>query len=162
MWTTVLVITLYMCVWCIHGHIQQFIQHNFYFRKLQAIRSAPVCGATCGIHVFAGFVDKLFGHFRPAIRYGTLPRGWQNLYEMLPIYSSSIYYKDCDPPRRVPATIWRNLWQQNTHQHAAAIQVRALDTALWSVVEDMKTISLWWQMSTRWHMMSEKRLSILG
>ena len=27
-----------------------------------------------------------------------------------------------------------------THQHTAAIQVRALDTALRSVVEDMKTI----------------------
>ena len=27
------------------------------------------------MHVFADFVDNFFGHFRPAIRYGTLPRG---------------------------------------------------------------------------------------
>ena len=44
----------------------------FYFRKLQAPRSAAVCGVTCGMHVFAGFVDKIFVHFRPAIRYGTM------------------------------------------------------------------------------------------
>ena len=47
------------------------------------------------------------------------------------------------------------------HQHAAAIQVRALDTALRSVVEDMKMILKWLEMYTRWHMMSEKQLSIL-
>ena len=31
-----------------------------------------------------------------------------------------------------------------------------------SVVEDIKTISKLWEMSTRWHMMSEKQLSILA
>ena len=30
----------------------------FYFRKLQARRSTLVCGATCGMHMFTGFVDK--------------------------------------------------------------------------------------------------------
>ena len=53
------------------------------FRKLQAPHSALVCGTMCGMHVFAGFVDKFFGHFRPEIRYGTLPRGSQNFYKML-------------------------------------------------------------------------------
>ena len=64
-----------------------------YFRKLQAPRSALVCGATCGMHVFAGFVDKIFGHFRPEIGYGARQSGSRNLYKMLPIYSSSIWQK---------------------------------------------------------------------
>ena len=64
-----------------------------YFRKLQAPRSALVCGATCGMHVFAGFVDKFFGHFRPEIGYGARQSGSRNLYKMLPIYSSSIWQK---------------------------------------------------------------------
>ena len=49
---------------------------------------------------FAGFVDKFFGHFRPEIPYGALPRGSQNSYKMLPIYSSSIWHKALNPPRR--------------------------------------------------------------
>ena len=64
----------------------------FYLRTLQAPHSAPVCGTTCGMHVSAGF-DKIFGHFRPEIRYGTLPRGSRDLYEMLPMYSYSIWHK---------------------------------------------------------------------
>ena len=52
-----------------------------YFRKLQAPRSALVCGATCGMHVFAGFVDKFFGHFRPEIGYGARQSGSRNLYK---------------------------------------------------------------------------------
>ena len=34
MWTTALVITLYSIVWCIPGHIQWFMQHNFLFPKV--------------------------------------------------------------------------------------------------------------------------------
>ena len=34
MWTTVLIITLYSSVWCIHGHIHWFMQHNFLFPKV--------------------------------------------------------------------------------------------------------------------------------
>ena len=67
-----------------------------YFRKLQAPRSALVCGATCGMHVFAGFVDKFFGHFRPEIGYSARQSGSRNLYKMLPIYSSSIWHKAFD------------------------------------------------------------------
>ena len=122
MWTTVLVITLYNSIWFIHGHIcNDLYNTSFYFRKLQAPRSALtlVCGATCGMHVFDVFVDKFFGHFRLEIRYGTLPRGSQNAYKMLPTYSSSIWHKAFDPPRRVPASIWRNPWQQN-HSLAAS------------------------------------------
>ena len=70
-----------------------------YFRKLQAPRSALVCGATCGMHVFASFVDKFFGHFRPEIGYDARQSGSRNLYLMLPIYSSSIWHKAFDPPR---------------------------------------------------------------
>ena len=70
----------------------------FYFRKLQAPRSALVCGATCGMHVFANFVDKFFGLFRPEIRYGALDRGSWNWYKMLLIHSSSIWHKAFDPP----------------------------------------------------------------
>ena len=98
MWTTVLVITLYSSVWCIHGHIQWFMQYNFLFPKVTSPRSALVYGATCGMHVFPGFVDNFFGHFRPEIGYGALPRGSRNSYKMLPIYSSSIWHKAFDPP----------------------------------------------------------------
>ena len=115
----------------------------FYFPKLQPPRSVPVCGPTSGMHMFAGFVDKICGHFRPAICYGTLPRRSGDLYEMLPIYSSSIWHKALDPPCRVPATIWQNPWQQK-HSPACCSNSGpcddALDTALRSVVEDMKTI----------------------
>ena len=72
-----------------------------YFRKLQAPRSALVGGATCGMHVFPGFVDKFFGHFRPEIGYGARQSGSRNLYKMLPIYSSSIWHKAFDPLRLV-------------------------------------------------------------
>ena len=82
MWTTVLVITLYSSVWCIHGHIQWFMPHNLLFPKV------------------AGFVDKFFGHFRPEIGYGARQSGSRNLYKMLPIYSSSIWHKAFDPPCR--------------------------------------------------------------
>ena len=89
------------------GTYNDFCNIIFYFRKLQAPRSALVCGAPCGMHVFAGSVDKFFGHFRPEIRYGALPRGSRNSYIMLPIYSSSIWHKAFDPSRRTPSTIWR-------------------------------------------------------
>ena len=39
-----------------------------------------------------------------------------------------------------PSTIWRNPDSKITHRYTAANQVRAPDTALQSVVEDMKTI----------------------
>ena len=133
-----------------------------YFRKLQAPRSALVCGATCGMHVFAGFVDKFFGHFRPEIGYSARQSASRNLYKMLPIYSSSIWHKAFDAP--CLADIY-NLTKSPTAKSLTGtlqrIRSRARDTALQSVVEDMKTILYWWEMPTRWHMMSEKQLSIL-
>ena len=51
------------------------------------------------VMVFAGFVDKFFGHFRPEIGYGARQSESRNLYKMLPIYSSSIWHKAFDPPR---------------------------------------------------------------
>ena len=96
MWTTVLVITLYSSVWCIHGHIQWFMPHNLLFPK---VASPSQCASLWrGMHVFAGFVDKFFGHFRPEIGYGARQSGSWNLYKMLPIYSSSIWHKAFDPP----------------------------------------------------------------
>ena len=70
----VLVITLYNSVWCIHWHIQRFMQHNFLFLKV----ARP---SMCSMHVFAGFVDNFFRHFRPEICCGTQPRGSRNLLQ---------------------------------------------------------------------------------
>ena len=100
MWTTVLVITLYSSVWCIHGHIQWFMQHNFLFPKV----ASPLQCASLRRDVRHARVRwlcwQIVWHFRPEIRYGALPRGSPNLYKMLPIYSSSIWHKAFDPPRR--------------------------------------------------------------
>ena len=119
MWTTVLVITLYNSVWCIHGHIQWFMQHNFLFSKVASpsqcanwwrdTRHARVRWLCC----------NFFGHFRPEIRYGALPRGSQNLYKMLPIYSSFIWHKAFDPPRRTPSY---NLTKSPTAKSLTGIQ----------------------------------------
>ena len=78
--------------------------------KLQPPRSVPVCG----MRVFAGFVVKIFGHFRPAIRYGSPmdPFGSRDLHDLLPIYSCSIWHKAFDLKCRVLARIWRNPQQQ--------------------------------------------------
>ena len=118
--------------------IRCFMQHNFLFPK---VASPSQCASlrhdvghcTCSLALLPFFS----GHFRHAIRYGSLSRRPRNLYKILPIYSSSIWHKTFDPPHRVPATIWRNPRQQN---HSPAMQVRAPDTALPSVVEDIKTI----------------------
>ena len=72
----------------------------FYFRELQAPRSLLVCGVTCGNARVRWLCWQFFGHFMPEIRYGTLPRGSQNSYKMLPIYSSSTWHKASEPPRR--------------------------------------------------------------
>ena len=60
-----------------------------------------------------------------------------------------------------PSTIWRIPRHQNHSQVYCSESGPRPDTALQSVVEDVKTISWWWRMSTRWHMMSKKQLSIL-
>ena len=114
----------------------------FYLQMLQAPHSTPVCGMMCGMHVSFGFVDKISRHIRPETRYGTLPRGSRDLYEMLPICIhipyDAIFWPTmqgtCQPQSDEISD------SENTHQHAAAIQVGAPDTALQSVVEDMKTI----------------------
>ena len=159
-------------------------KYKYVFDPSPACRSGPVCG----MHVFAGFVDKTFEYFRPAIcrhrenfwafarprtdfclillilnmvihRTFTGPTHLLSLvsfgvseYAMAPclagceiytkcIYSSSIWHKAFDPTCRVPATTWQNPWQQkHSPAHCSNSQVRALDTALRSMVEDMKTI----------------------
>ena len=82
-------------------HMPPLTSENSYFLRSgpQGATLVMVCGATCGMHVFAGFVDKFFGHFRPEIGYGARQSGSRNLYKMLPIYSSSIWHKAFDPPR---------------------------------------------------------------
>ena len=73
----------------------------FYFRKLQAPCSALVSGATCGMHVFAG-LSNFFADIS-GLQYTMVPclAG----YKILLIYSSSIWHRAFDPPRRDPATI---------------------------------------------------------
>ena len=68
--------------------------------------------------MFAGFVEIFFGHFRPEIRYGALPRGSQNLHKTLPIYSSSIRHKPFDSP--CPAAIY-NLTKSPTAKSLTGI-----------------------------------------
>ena len=97
MWTTVLVITLYSSVWCIHWHVQWFMQHNFPFPKV----ANPSQGASLWRDVRHAHVRWLcwqfFGNFRPEIGYGALPRGSRNLYIMLPIFHLTQSFR---PPRR--------------------------------------------------------------
>ena len=78
------------CAWfeAYTGTYNDICNTIFYFRKLHAPRSVPAGGTPHGIHVFAGFVDKIFWHFRPAIRYHTLSLGSRDLHELLPIWIS--------------------------------------------------------------------------
>ena len=86
-------------------------------RKLQAPRSAPVCGATCGIARVHWLCWQHFRTFQAC--YGTMPLGSRFLYELLPLYSSSFrhraFYPAFYPTRRLLASrIWRNARQQKT------------------------------------------------
>ena len=109
---TVLVITFYNIVWCIRGHMR-CMQHTFLFPKVASLSQYASLLRDVRHARVRWLCWQFSGHFRPAIRSGALPRGSLDVYEMLPIYSSSIWPKICDPPRRVPATIWRNPRQQN-------------------------------------------------
>ena len=98
-WTTVLVITLYNSVWCIHGHIHWCMQHNFLFPKVASSQCASLWRDVRTARV-RWLCWQFVGHFRPEIPYGALPRRSRNLHKMLPIYSTSIWHKAFDPPRR--------------------------------------------------------------
>ena len=109
MWTTVLVIMLYNSVWCIHRHIQWFMQHNFIFPKVASpSQCASLWQDVWHAHV-RWFVDNIFGH---STQYGTLRCGSRDLNELLLIYSSSIWQKAFDWTGRVPAIVRRNPQQQ--------------------------------------------------
>ena len=90
------------------------MQHNFLFPK---VASPSQCASLwrdmwhARIRWLCWQIFRTF--FRPAIRSGALPRGSRIWCKLLPIYSSSIWHKAFDPPRRAPATIWRNPRQQN-------------------------------------------------
>ena len=129
---------------------------------MQAPRSALVCGATCGMHVFAGFVDKFFGHFIPEIGYGARQSGSRNLYKMLPIYSSCICHKTFNPPRLADMY---NLTKSLTAKSLTGTLQRIRSTP------ETQLCKVWLKTWIRfycdgkcplwWHMMSEKQLSIL-
>ena len=162
MWTTVLVITLYSSVWCIHGHIQWFMPHNSLFPKVASpsqcaslwrdVRHARVRWLCWQIFRTFQTCNRLW---REAERVAKFIQNVTNIFifhltqSFRCAMSSGHLQSDEIPDGKI------------THRYTAANQVRARDTALQSVVEDMKTILYWWEMPTRWHMMSEKQLSIL-
>ena len=83
MWTTVLVITLYNSVWCIHRHIR-FMQHNFLFPKV----ASPSMCASLWRDVWHARVRwlcwQIFRTFQAWNTLWHLPRRSQDLYKMLP------------------------------------------------------------------------------
>ena len=129
--------------WLIHtrAHITIFATQFLYFRKLQAPRIVLVCGATCCMHVFAGFVDKFsdISGLQYAMALCIAGREiytkyYQYIHLRLDTKLSTRHAGRQLPPDEIPDS-------KITHQRTAAIQVRTLDTALRSVVEDMKAIS---------------------
>ena len=163
MWTTVLVITLYSSVWCIHGHIQWFMQHNFLFAKV----ASPSQCASLWRDVWHARVRWLFWQFSRTFQtWNTLWRSASRVAKFIQNVSNIFIFHLTQSFR--PATSSGHLQSDEipesklTHRSTAANQVRAPDTALQSVLEDMKTILYWWEMSTTWHMMSKKQLSILA
>ena len=95
--TTVLVITFYSSVWCIHGHIQWFMPHNLLFPK---VASPSQCASLWRDVRHARVRWLCWQIFRTFQTWnGARQSGSRNLYKMLPIYSSSIWHKAFDPPR---------------------------------------------------------------
>ena len=87
------------------------MQYNFPFWKVASLSQCTICCATCGMHVFIGFVENFFGHFSPTVSYRTLHFGLWDLHELLSIYSSSIPHRAFALKCRVLAGIWRNIQQ---------------------------------------------------
>ena len=162
MWTTVLVITLYSSVWCIHGHIQWFMPHNLLFPK---VASPSQCASLWRDVRHARVRWLCWQIFRTFQTWNRLWREAERVAKFIQNVTYILIFHLTQSFR--PATSSGHLQSDEipdgkiTHRYTAAIQVRARDTALQSVVEDMKTILLWWEMPTTWHMMSEKQLSIL-
>ena len=144
---------LYNSIRCIHGHIQRLMQHNFLFPKVASpSQCASLWRDVRHIHV-CWLCWQIFRTFQawnmlwhPASR---VTKSIQNVTNLpfdtkLPTgHTGCQLQSDGIPDSKI------------THQHTGASQVHTLDTVLWCVVEDMKTILYWWEMSTRWHMMSE-------
>ena len=76
------------------------MQHNFLFPKVASPWQCASLWRNARHARVRWLCWHFFGHFRPEIRYGALPRRLRNIYKMLPIYSSSIWHKAFDPPRR--------------------------------------------------------------
>ena len=143
MWTTVLVITLYNSVWCIHGHIQWFMQRNFLFLKVASpsqctslwrdVRHARIRWLCWQIFVTFQACNMLW---HPASWVARFLRNATNIF----IFHLTQSFRPATQGASYDLTKSLTPDSKITHQHAAAIQFCALDTALWSVVEDMKTI----------------------
>ena len=113
MWTTVLIITLYNSVWCIHGHIHWYMQHNFLFLK---VASPSQCTSLCHNVAHACLCWLYWQNFRtiqacimlwhPAFRVTRFTRIVTN------IYTSSIQHRAFHRKHRVLARIWQNPRQQ--------------------------------------------------
>ena len=99
MWTTVLVITLYSSVWCIHGHIQWFMQHNLLFPKVASPSQCVSLWRDVRHARVRWLCWQIFRKFQTWNRLWRSASRVANLYKMLPIYSSSIWHKAFDPPR---------------------------------------------------------------
>ena len=141
MWTTVLVITLYSSVGCIHGHIQWFMQHNFLFPKV----ASPSQCASLWCDVRHARVRWLrWQIFRTFQTWNTLWRSASRVAKFIQNVTNIFIFHLTQSLR--PATPSGHLQSDEisdskiTHRYTAANQVRAPDTALQNVVEDMKTI----------------------
>ena len=135
----------------------------FYFRKLQAPRSALVCGATCGMHVFAGFVDNFFSDISDLKYAIALCLAGREIYTKCYQYIHLPFVTKLST-RHVerPSTIWRNPRQQNHspvyYSESGPRPRHSSPKCGWRHENDFIVMG---DLSTRWHMMSEEQLSIL-
>ena len=112
MWTTVLVITLYSSVWCIHGHIQWFMQHNFLFPK---VASHSQCASLWRDVRHARVRWLCWQIFRTFQTWNTLWRSASRVAKFIKNVTNiiiSIWHQAFGHVER-PSTIWRNPRQQN-------------------------------------------------
>ena len=113
MWTTVLVITLYSSFWCIHGHIQWFMQHNFLFPK---VASPSQCASLWRDVRHARVLWLCWQFFRTFQTWKTLWRSVSRVTKFIQNISNMFIFhltQSFRPAIQRPSTIWRNPRQQN-------------------------------------------------
>ena len=116
MWTTVLVITLYSSVWCIHGHIQWFMPHHLLFPKVASPSQCANLWRDVRHARVRWLCWQIFRTFQTWNRLWRETERVAKFIQMLPIYSSSIWHKAFDPPRL--ADIY-NLTQNHSPVHCS-------------------------------------------